>query len=89
MKTMPAGAFKARCLEVMDRVRATREPVLITKKGRPVAKLVPADESGSDVFGCLAGTLEIVGDIESAVASRTEWKTIKRFSSQRTKASRS
>jgi prevent-host-death family protein len=43
MKTMAAGEFKAKCLKVMDRVNKTREPVLITKKGKPVAKLVPAD----------------------------------------------
>ncbi|MGD0181663.1 MAG: type II toxin-antitoxin system Phd/YefM family antitoxin [Terriglobales bacterium] len=42
MKTMAAGQFKARCLKVMDEVRSTREPVVITKKGRPVAKLVHA-----------------------------------------------
>ena len=35
MKTIAAGQFKARCLRLMDEVRATREPVLITKKGRP------------------------------------------------------
>ena len=44
MKAIPAGQFKARCLRIMDEVRATREPVIITKKGRPVAKLVPADK---------------------------------------------
>ena len=37
MKTIPAGQFKARCLRLMDEVRSTREPVLITKKGRPFA----------------------------------------------------
>lgn len=44
MKRMAAAEFKARCLTVMEKVRTTREPVLITKRGRPVAKLVPADE---------------------------------------------
>lgn len=61
MKTMPAGEFKARCLRVMEQVRKTREPVVITKRGRPVAKLVPPD----DIFGCLKGVIKIVGDIES------------------------
>ena len=60
---MGVSEFKARCLAVMDEVKATREPVLVTKKGRPVAKLVPADEPDRDVFGCLAGVLEIVGDV--------------------------
>ena len=43
MKTMQAGEFKARCLKVMDQVQKTREPLVITKRGKPVAKLVPAD----------------------------------------------
>ena len=62
---MPAGEFKARCLKVMDDVHSTREPVVITKKGKPVAKLVPADGQPGDIFGCLRDEVEIVGDIVS------------------------
>jgi prevent-host-death family protein len=74
MKTMRAGEFKARCLKVMDQVRATREPVIITKRGRPVAKLVPADRRNDDIFGRLKGVIEIVGDIESPVVAPEEWE---------------
>ena len=74
MKTMGAGEFKARCLKVMDQVRATREPVTITKRGRPVAKLVPVETRGDDIFGCLKGVVEIVGDIESPVVAPEEWE---------------
>ena len=56
MKQMPAGEFKARCLKVMDQVHKTREPVVITKHGKPVAKLVPAGKRGDDIFGCLKGS---------------------------------
>ncbi len=77
MKTMPAGKFKEHCLKVMDEVRNRREPVIITKKGIPVAKLVPTDEPRSDVFGCMAGTAEIVGDIEAPVAPVKVWKASK------------
>ena len=41
MKKIAAGEFKARCLTLMDDVQATRVPILITKRGKPVAKLVP------------------------------------------------
>ena len=44
MKIMAAGSFKAQCLAVMDEVQAKRETVVITKHGKPVAKLVPADK---------------------------------------------
>jgi prevent-host-death family protein len=73
MKTMPAGEFKARCLAVMEDVRKYRTSVVITKKGRPVAKLVPPDTPAADVFGCLAGTARIVGDIEAPVVPATAW----------------
>lgn len=64
MKTMPAGEFKAKCLRVMEEVRKYRMPVVITKKGKPVAKLVPPDEPKKDVFGCMADKFKVVGDIE-------------------------
>ena len=73
MKTMAAGEFKARCLRVMDGVQSTREAVVITKNGKPVAKLVPADEPSDEVFGCLAGEIEILGDIESPILPAEDW----------------
>ena len=63
---MPAGKFKATCLAVLDRVKRTGEPVLITKRGKPVAQLVPPpppEPPKKDTYGCMAGTAEILGDI--------------------------
>ena len=77
MRTMPAGKFKAQCLSVMDEVNTTREPVVITKKGRPVAKLVPAESEPKDVFGCLRGVMEIVGDVESPVIPLEDWESLR------------
>jgi prevent-host-death family protein len=45
MKTMGAGAFKDQCLKTLDEVARDRTPVVITKRGRPVAKLVPVTSS--------------------------------------------
>src|SRR3989449_11754774 len=48
--------------------------VVITKKGKPVAKLVPPDEPRKDVFGCMAGTIKILRDMESPVLPPSdEW----------------
>lgn len=56
--TVAAASFKARCLELMDRVRETRETYIVTKHGRPVAKLVPYDDvPARPFFGFMAGTL--------------------------------
>ena len=83
MKTMPAGEFKARCLRVMEEVKKYRTSVVITKKGRPVAKLVPADAPATDIFGCMAGSARIVGDIEAPVVPPGTWGAIGRKSSSR------
>ena len=64
MRRMPAGEFKAKCLRVMEDVRKYRTPVVITKKGKAVAKLVPADEAPKSIFGCMADKVQIIGDIE-------------------------
>jgi prevent-host-death family protein len=77
MKTMPAGEFKARCLKVMDEVQTTRQPIVITKKGRPVAKLVPADGQPRDIFGCMKGEIEIAGDIVSSVIPLEDWEVLR------------
>ena len=77
MKTMPAGQFKARCLKVMDDVQSTREPVVITKKGGPVAKLVPAEEPSDDFLGKLAGTMKIVGDITQPLEDAEAWEALR------------
>jgi len=73
IKTMAAGAFKTHCLAVMDEVHAKRRPILITKHGKPIAKLVPADESTDDIFNFMAGRGRIVGDIISPALTPDEW----------------
>ncbi len=77
MKSIPAGEFKTRCLALMDDVRSTREPVIITKRGKSVAKLVPADDIGRDFIGRLEGIVRIVGDIESPVVPLDAWKVLR------------
>jgi prevent-host-death family protein len=62
-----AGEFKAKCLRLLDEVQRQRKPILITKRGKPVAKLVPADERPAGFIGSMKGTMEITGDIVSPV----------------------
>jgi prevent-host-death family protein len=77
MRKIAAAKFKAQCLRVMDDVQATRETVVITKKGRPVAKLVPAEPPSQDFLGCLAGIIRICGDIESPVQEVESWEVLR------------
>ncbi len=76
MKTMAAGKFKATCLAVMDEVQAKREPVVITKNGKPVAKLVPLElpEAEDPLDAFYFGKIEILGDIVKPIYSDEEWE---------------
>jgi prevent-host-death family protein len=58
-----AGEFKAKCLKLMDKVQQTGEEIVITKRGRPIARLVPCREAHQLVFGYLAGTVHVKGDV--------------------------
>jgi prevent-host-death family protein len=71
-RQIPAAEFKAHCLRLMDEVAQRRQPIIITKRGKPVAKLVPADDAPVDLYGCMAGTIEILGDIVSPIDD-LEW----------------
>ena len=78
MRHMRASAFKARCLKVMNEVQATGEPVIVTKRGKPVAKVVPVESEKNDLFGFMAGKFKIVGDIEAPVVPLKDWKIMKK-----------
>jgi prevent-host-death family protein len=69
MKThsIQAGAFKAKCLQLMDDVNEKHISITITKHGKPIAKLVPIDPSPQDFFGCLKDTVTITGDVISPI----------------------
>ena len=77
-RTIPAGEFKAKCLRLMDEVNETGVPIIITKRGRPVSRLVPADQPNAGIRGLFpeleglwddpAETVVDLGDIDAMVA---------------------
>lgn len=73
MKMMAAGSFKTNCLAVMDQVQARHETVVITKHGKPVAKLVPVSAETDEIYNFLAGKGAIAGDVVSPALSSEEW----------------
>ena len=77
MKRIAAAKFKAQCLTLMEDVRKTRQPVVITKRGKPIAQLAPLDTVKDDFIGRLDGMFEIVGDIESPVDPLEAWDALK------------
>ena len=77
-RTMAAGTFKASCLAVMEEVKNKRQRVIITKHGRPVAKLVPVDSSEEDdIFGFMKGRGRILGDVLSPIVPAEEWECMR------------
>ena len=66
MKTMGAAKFKEQCLALLDHLDA--EGLIITKRGKPVARVVPYEQEFSGFIGCLRGKLEVRGDIMSTGA---------------------
>jgi len=70
---MAAGSFKVHCLAVMDEVQKKRQTIVITKHGKPVVKIVPADKDADDIYGFLKGKVKIVGDVVSPALTPEEW----------------
>ena len=77
IETMAISEFKATCLAVLERVRRTGVPVLITRRGVPIAEInAPAPEAPADGWlGSMAGTASIVGDLVAPCAS-DDWEAL-------------
>ena len=76
---MAADEFKARCLQLIAEVERTRRPVTITKRGRPVARLVPAGAEATPFLGTLSSRIRIAGDIRKPTESSVMWETEKEW----------
>ncbi|MEI6243328.1 MAG: type II toxin-antitoxin system prevent-host-death family antitoxin [Chlamydiota bacterium] len=66
-KKIPAGEFKAKCLQIMEDVRRKRRKITITKRNVPIAELGPVEGKDEPAFGSLRGTVHILGNIIDSV----------------------
>ena len=78
LETLAVSEFKATCLAVLERVRGTGREVLVTKRGEPLARVLPPlppapPEDGT--FGCMAGTAEEIEDIVEPLPEQ-EWEAL-------------
>ncbi|MEX2263243.1 MAG: type II toxin-antitoxin system prevent-host-death family antitoxin [Bryobacteraceae bacterium] len=78
MEEIAISKFKATCLAVLERVRKTRKPVLVTRFGEPVAEVVPPppQQRPKRWLGSMAGTIRIEGDIVSPATEESEWEAL-------------
>lgn len=68
-----AAEFKAKCLELMDKVAESHEEIVITKRGKPIAKLVPVENLPlKPLFGSMKGTAETIGDVIAPIDVKWE-----------------
>jgi prevent-host-death family protein len=72
--TVPAGEFKAKCLKMIDEVAEKRKSIVITKRGKPVAEVIPIPPRG-DLVGSMRGSVLWEGDIISPID--VEWEAMK------------
>jgi len=78
METIPISRFKATCLAVLERVRRTGEPILVTRRGQAVAEVVPphALAPGVSWLGMMRGTGEVSGDLVAPATAEGEWEAL-------------
>ena len=69
LESVPAGQFKARCLSLLDKVARTRQPLIVTKRGKPVAKVVPTEMHKP---GKLLGSVKFHGNVVDPILDKWE-----------------
>ena len=79
MQGIAISEFKAKCLAVLERVRSTKEPIRITRFGKPVAEVVPANivEERSAWIGSMKDSMRITGDVISPASDEDEWEVLR------------
>ena len=80
MANIPATEFKAKCLALMNRVAERQESFVITKRGKPIARLVPLEHKPENsIFGWLRARGSIQGDIVSPAITSEAWETLREW----------
>lgn len=79
MESVAISEFKARCLAILDKVRRTGQPILVTRRGEPVAEVAPpsAEHHEGNWLGRAAGTGRILGDIVAPATAEGEWEALR------------
>lgn len=80
MESMPVSKFKASCLAVVQRVKRTGRPVLITRFGEPIVEVVPPGRQfGKGAWlGCMTGTVEVLGDEIGPALEVKRWSALRK-----------
>ena len=82
MKEVGISQFKTKCLELLEQVRRTRKPLRVTRRGKPIADIVPTAAikpvmDRAKWLGSMKGTVKILGDIVSPAIDKDEWEVLR------------
>jgi antitoxin (DNA-binding transcriptional repressor) of toxin-antitoxin stability system len=79
MKEVAISEFKAKCLTILEEVRVTKTPVLVTRHGKPVAEVSAPSKvvKRSEMIGALKGRMKILGDIISPADDEDDWEVLR------------
>jgi prevent-host-death family protein len=82
MKEVPISEFKIRCGALIERVHRTRKPLRVTRRGKPIADIVPTTAikpvmDRAKWIGSMKGTAKILGDIVSPAIGKDEWEVLR------------
>jgi len=78
MREVAISEFKAKCLALLDQVQKTKKPIRVTRRGKPVAEVVPATPvHAADWIGSMKDEIEIVGDIVSPASDADDWEVLR------------
>jgi prevent-host-death family protein len=79
MEEIAISKFRATCLAILERVRKTGKPVLVTRFGKPIVQIVPpsAKQQPKRELGAFHGTARITGDIVSPAADEDDWEVLR------------
>ena len=75
-RTIPAGAFRDRCLRLMDEINETGESIVVTKHGRPVVIISPAPREATGLVGFMTGVTRILDDLDEPATPAEEWDIV-------------
>ena len=78
LQTIAISEFKATCLAVLERVRRTGTPILVTRRGKPVAEVVPPSlaSTGDAWLGSMRATATIAGDLVAPASDGDDWEAL-------------
>ena len=79
MREVTISEFRTKCFSLLNQVEKTKQPLRVTRFGKPITDIVPAapQPSQADWFGSMKGTIEILGDIVSPASDEDEWECLR------------